>query len=147
MKRELLTQRRQNLKAGIPGRITVDQAFNQLTGANVDQDTDNNDVTSNVGPLNTDSIWDLLTGNESNAPTEQKTAAWWAVSGTVPAPKKGYWSVMLHVHGKKDEALTNAKSFYSGLGKTFRLTSVKPLGADEKPDPKRMIENLKKSKQ
>lgn len=152
MKREFLTQRRQSLREGIPGRISVDQAFAQLTGADDDHDNDetddngDNDGTSDDGPLTPDDVWDLLKGNEGKTPTQSETPAWWAVSGNVPANKKGFWAIMLHVNGTKEKAVAEVNTFCSGLGKSFRLTSLRQLTATEKPDQNRIIENIQKLK-
>lgn len=151
MKREFLKDRRQSLKAGVPGRISVDQAFAQLTGADDDQDDnepddDDDDGTSDDGPLTPDDVWDLLKGNESKSPTQSETPAWWAVSGTIPGKNSGFWAVELHVNDVKQKAVDRVTGFYSGLGKSFRLTGLRQLSATEKPDQKRVLENIQKLK-
>ena len=105
-----------------------------------------NDGTSDDGPLTPDDVWDLLKGNEGKTPTQSETPAWWAVSGNVPANKKGFWAIMLHVNGTKEKAVAEVNTFCSGLGKSFRLTSLRQLTATEKPDQNRIIENIQKLK-
>jgi len=149
MRREILTHRRQSLKAGVPGRISVDQAFTQLTGAEDDHDHEPDDDgddngTSDDGTLTVDDVFDLLTGNEGNSATQPERPVWWAVSGTVPATKKGFLAIMLHVNGTKEKAVAEVTNYCAGLGKPFRLTSLRQLTATEKPDQKRTIENLQK---